>query len=97
MDLTSRSFPKGLLSIIEYSGLLLQILNIHSLFCSSLDHGATFIRITFSFVRHKTLKLYGWGSTASRLEALRGGSLLLTTKFPEIPGTHLIDLGRMKD
>ena len=29
---------------------------------------------------------YGWGSTASRLEALQGGSLLFTTKFPEIPG-----------
>ena len=28
--------------------------------------------------------------------ALRGGSLLFTTKFPEIPGTHLIDLGSMK-
>ena len=27
---------------------------------------------------------YGWGSTASRLEPLRGGSLLFTTKFPEI-------------
>ena len=40
---------------------------------------------------------YGWGSTASRLEPLRGGSLLFTTKFPEIPGTHFIDLGRMKD
>ena len=26
---------------------------------------------------------YGWGSTASRLEPLRGGSLLFTTKFPE--------------
>ena len=31
---------------------------------------------------------YGWGSAASRLEPLRGGSLLFTTKFPEIPGTH---------
>ena len=31
---------------------------------------------------------YGWGSTASRLEPLRGGSLLFTTKFPDIPGTH---------
>ena len=31
---------------------------------------------------------YGWGSTASRLEPLRGGSLLFTTKFPEISGTH---------
>ena len=39
---------------------------------------------------------YGWGSTASRLEPLRGGSLLFTTKFPEISGTHFIDLGRMK-
>ena len=38
----------------------------------------------------------GWGSTASRLEPLQGGSLLFTTKFPEIPGTHFIDLGRMK-
>ena len=26
---------------------------------------------------------YGWGSTASRLEPLRGGSLLFNTKFPE--------------
>ena len=35
---------------------------------------------------------YGWGSTASRLEPLRGGSLLFTTKFPEIPGTHFVNL-----
>ena len=39
---------------------------------------------------------YGWGSTASRLEPLRRGSLLFTTKFPEIPGTHFINLARMK-
>ena len=39
---------------------------------------------------------YRWGSTASRLEPLRGGSLFLNTKFPEIPGTDLIDLLRMK-
>ena len=39
---------------------------------------------------------YGWGLTASRIESLRGGSLLFTTNFPEIPGTHFIDLGRMK-
>ena len=39
---------------------------------------------------------YGLGSTASRLELFRGGSLLFTTKFPEIPGTHFINLGRMK-
>ena len=29
---------------------------------------------------------YGWGSTASRLQPLRGGSLLFTIQFPEIPG-----------
>ena len=39
---------------------------------------------------------YGWGSTASRLEPLRGGSLHFTTKFPEVPGTHFIDPKRMK-
>ena len=39
---------------------------------------------------------YGWGSTASRRESFRGGSLLFTTKFPEIPGTHFINLGRME-
>ena len=38
---------------------------------------------------------YGWGSTALRPELLRGGSLLFTIKFPEISGTHFIDLGRM--
>ena len=38
----------------------------------------------------------GWGSTASRLEPLRGGSLLFTIKFPEIPGTHFVDLRRTK-
>ena len=27
---------------------------------------------------------YGWGSTASRLEPLWGGSLLFTTEFPDI-------------
>ena len=43
-----------------------------------------------------TAPFYGWGSTASRLEPLQGGSLLFTTKFSEIPGTHFTDLGRMK-
>ena len=42
------------------------------------------------------IPFYGWGSTALRLEPLRGGSLLFSTKFPEIHGTHFIDLGRMK-
>ena len=39
---------------------------------------------------------YGWGSTASRPEPLRGGSLLFTAKFPEISSTYFTDLGRMK-
>ena len=39
---------------------------------------------------------YGWGSTTSRLQPLRGGSLLFTIQFPEISGTHFIDLIRMK-
>ena len=30
------------------------------------------------------------------IESLQGGSLLFTTKLPEVPGTHLIDVGRMK-
>ena len=52
-------------------------------------------------VKKKTLKnfmapFYGWGSTASRLQPLRGGSLLFTIQFPEIPGTHFINLRRMK-
>ena len=52
-------------------------------------------------VKTKTKKnfmapFYGWGSTASRRQLLRGGSLLFTIQFPESPGTHFIDLGRMK-
>ena len=39
---------------------------------------------------------YGWSSTASRLETLPGGILLFMTKFPEIPGTHFIDLRRVR-
>ena len=39
---------------------------------------------------------YGWGSTVSRLEPLREGSILFTIQFPEIPGTNSIDLRKMK-
>ena len=38
----------------------------------------------------------GWGSTASRLEQLQGGSFPFTTKFPENSGTHFTNLRRMK-
>ena len=62
----------------------------------------TIFELTFPFETKLNFKknfmapFYGWGSTASRLEPLRRGSLLFTTKFPEVPGTHFIDLGRMK-
>ena len=36
---------------------------------------------------------YGKGSTVPRS---RRDSLLFATKYPGSPGTHLIDLGRMK-
>ena len=39
---------------------------------------------------------FEWGSIASRPQPLPGGSLLYTTKFPKVPGTHFIDLGMMK-
>ena len=42
------------------------------------------------------VSFYGWGSTASRLEPLRGGSLLFTIKFPDILGTHFTNLRRMR-
>ena len=56
------------------------------------------LRIYILFLQEHTLKktlwplFYGRGSTASRLEPLPGGSLLFTTKFPDIPGTHFTDL-----
>ena len=49
-----------------------------------------------SFKKNCMAPFYGWGSTASRLEPLQGGSLLFTTKFPEVPGTHFVNLERMK-
>ena len=57
--------------------------------------------VTWLYVGKKRKNIFmasfnGRGSTASRLKPLRGGSLLFTTKFPEIPGTHFINLRRMK-
>ena len=50
----------------------------------------------FELFKNFMAPFYGCSSTVSRLDPLRGGSLLFTTKFPEIPGTHFIDLERMK-
>ena len=54
-------------------------------------HKSTFIVIKMCNAKQNKTKqnkknnfmapFYGWGSTASRLEPLRGGSLLFTTKF----------------
>ena len=41
----------------------------------------------------KLATFYGYGSTAWRLEPFRGGTLLFTTKSPEIPGTHFLNTG----
>ena len=55
------------------------------------------LRISLYFKKTNFMApFYGWGSTVSRLEPLPGGSLLFTTKFPEIPGAHFINLGRIK-
>ena len=53
------------------------------------------LKLKNTFKKNFMATFYGWGSTVSRLEPLRGGSLLFTTKFPEILGTHFINLGRM--
>ena len=39
---------------------------------------------------------YGWGSTASGLQPLRGGSLLFAIQFLKIPGARFISLGGME-
>ena len=58
------------------------------------------IKVHFLFVVLKNFKLYGhffwWGSTAPTLEPLRGGSLYFTTKIPQTPGIHFINLEKMK-
>ena len=53
-----------------------------------------YIKTSFAFGLLYGPFFYGWCSTASRLEPLRGG--LFTTNFPEIPGTHFINLRRIK-
>ena len=39
---------------------------------------------------------YGWGSTISRLQSYYEVSLLFTTQSRGVPGTHIIDLGKIK-
>ena len=49
-----------------------------------------------SWHTHFMASFYGWVWTASRLELLRGDSLLFITKYPEIHGSHFINLGRIE-
>ena len=54
---------------------------------------------TCIFLKKKQLlaPFYGWRFNCLKAtEPLQEDSLLFTTKSPEIPGTHLIDLGMMK-
>ena len=64
--------------------------NIHS--------GASSLPTTpITFFKKNNNKLYDpflWIKATE--EAVRGGSLLFTTKFPDIPNTYLIDIRRMK-
>ena len=57
-------------------------------------------QILWAKLVNKKNKLYGpflWmGFNCLRLKPLRGGSLLFTIQFPQIPGTHFIDFRRMK-
>ena len=69
---------------------------LNRMFYGSLSY-VTALSVSFAVLKKNFMApVYGWGSTASRLEPLRGGSLLFTTKSPEISGTHFTDLGRMK-
>ena len=63
---------------------------------SVLNKSKSAITSLFNIKKKIMAPFYGWGSTVSGLQPLRGGSLLFTIQFPESPGTHFIDLGRMK-
>ena len=67
------------------------------MFTFSLKSNSSMLNVVLlKILKNFMAPFYGWGSTASRLEPLRGGSLLFTTKFPEMSGTHFTDFGRMK-
>ena len=54
--------------------------------------------LTFS-IKKKLYSSFLWVgfNCLKAAEPLRGDSLLFTSKSPGGPGTHLIDIGRMKD
>ena len=55
-----------------------------------------YVKTTYkTFLKNFMTGFNGWCSTASRSEPVWGGSLLFTTRFPEFPGTHFIDIGSL--
>ena len=94
---TLQSWPKGLWFIIHGKAF-----NFHDwIFCyhepfPNNRKNQRKQRIDLHLKKNFKAPFYGWGSIASKLEPLWGGSLLFTTKLQEIPGTHFINLRRMK-
>ena len=47
-------------------------------------------------VKKKERNHFIWKTVSKVTEQLRGDSLLFTTQFPGVPGTNLINFGKMK-
>ena len=76
------------------------LVSLHEAFSNATSNSSCIDQFMVTYARKLTLNFmapfYGRGLTASRLQPLRGGSLRFTIQFPELSGTHFIDLGRMK-
>ena len=66
------------------------ILPLHNIISPIIDQWSWSSNVPFYEKKDFMALFHGWGSTASRLEPLWGGSLLFTIKFPEIAGTHFL-------
>ena len=66
------------------------ILPLHNIIFPIIDQWSWSSNVPFYEKKDFMALFHGWGSTASRLEPLWGGSLLFTIKFPEIAGTHFL-------
>ena len=78
-----------------------QLVKISELCKQKLAETSDSTRNLVSWIENKQKKRYGpflWMgfNWLKATEPLQGDSLLFTTKSPEIPGTHLINLRRMK-
>ena len=63
---------------------------------SNMEHFVTIAYASKAFKNFMASFLWMGFNCLKATESLQGGSLLFTTKIPEIPGTHLIDFGIMK-